>query len=77
MLDELFANPDIAALNAKIKGNPDLPPLAERIPAEPLVVVPYDTVGKYGGTLDVLERDRSRDFRLPFCPSRELCPLLG
>jgi len=48
------ANPDIAALNGMIKGNPDLPPLAERIPAEPLVVVPYDSVGKYGGTLDVL-----------------------
>jgi len=47
-------NPDSAALNAKIKGNPDLPPLADRIPAEPLVVVPYDSVGKYGGTLDVL-----------------------
>jgi len=47
-------NPDIAALNAKIKGNPDLPALADRIPAEPLVVVPYDSVGKYGGTLDVL-----------------------
>jgi len=48
------ANPDIAALNGMIKGNPDLPPLAVRIPAEPLVVVPYDSVGKYGGTLDVL-----------------------
>jgi len=48
------ANPDSAALNAKIKGNPALPPLADRIPAEPLVVVPYDSVGKYGGTLDVL-----------------------
>lgn len=48
------ANPDSAALNAKIKGNPALPSLAERIPAEPLVVVPYDSVGKYGGTLDVL-----------------------
>ena len=47
-------NPDIAALNAKIKGNPDLPALADRMPSEPLVVVPYDSVGKYGGTLDVL-----------------------
>ncbi|MDA9639595.1 ABC transporter substrate-binding protein, partial [SAR116 cluster bacterium] len=47
-------NPDMAALNAKIKGNPDLPSLADRIPAEPLVMVPYDSVGKYGGTLDVL-----------------------
>ena len=47
-------NPDISMLNSKIKGNPDLPPLANRIPQEPLVVVPYDTIGKHGGTLDVL-----------------------
>ncbi|MFQ5623509.1 MAG: ABC transporter substrate-binding protein [Paracoccaceae bacterium] len=47
-------NPDIAAMNARIQGNPDLPPLAERLPEEPLVVAPYDFIGKYGGTLDVL-----------------------
>ena len=47
-------NPDIAALNAKIRGNGDLPPLAERIPSEPLVYAPYDAIGSYGGTLDVL-----------------------
>ncbi len=47
-------NPDIGALNALIRGNPDLPPLAERLPEEPLVVAPYDSIGKYGGTLDVL-----------------------
>lgn len=51
---EFSENPDIAALNGKIRGNGNLPPLAERIPSEPLVVVPYDSVGKYGGTLDVL-----------------------
>ena len=44
----------MADLNARIQGNPDLPPLADRIPSEPLVVVPYDSVGKYGGELDVL-----------------------
>ncbi len=48
------ANPDSAALNAQIQGNPDLPPLAERLPEEPLVVMPYDMIGRYGGTLDVL-----------------------
>lgn len=48
------ANPDIAALNGKIRGNPKLPPLAERIPAEPLVVAPYDAIGKYGGTMDFI-----------------------
>lgn len=51
---EFSANPDIAALNAQIKGNGDLPPLADRLPEDPLVMVPYDSVGKYGGTLDVL-----------------------
>ena len=50
----MSGNPDSAALNAKIKGNPGLPSLAERIPEEPLVVVPYDSIGQYGGTLDVL-----------------------
>ena len=48
------SNPDSAALNSRIKGNPALPPLAERIPEEPLVVVPYHSIGKYGHTLDVL-----------------------
>ncbi len=47
-------NPDIAKLNAKIRGNPELPPLSERIPEEPLVYAPYDSIGQYGGTLDVL-----------------------
>ncbi|HUF86122.1 MAG TPA: ABC transporter substrate-binding protein [Thermohalobaculum sp.] len=47
-------NPAIAQMNARIQGNPDLPPLAERLPEEPLVVVPYDEIGIYGGTLDML-----------------------
>ncbi len=47
-------NPDIADLNSKIRGNPELPPLAERLPEEPLVIAPYDSIGTYGGTLDVL-----------------------
>jgi len=32
-------------------GNGDLPPLAERLPSEPLVVAPYTAIGNYGGTL--------------------------
>ncbi len=48
------ANPEIAALNAEIQGNPELPPLADRLPEEPLVMVPYDSIGKFGGTLDAL-----------------------
>ncbi|WP_435140552.1 ABC transporter substrate-binding protein [Pseudopelagicola sp. nBUS_19] len=51
---EFSGNPDSASLNGKIFGNGELPGLADRIPMEPLVVVPYDSVGQYGGTLDVL-----------------------
>jgi len=47
-------NPAIGKLNSRIRGNPDLPPLAERLPAEPLVVAPYDEIGRYGGVFDVL-----------------------
>ncbi len=47
-------NPAIKALNGKIRGNPALPPLKDRLPAEPLVVAPYDSIGKYGGTFDML-----------------------
>ncbi len=48
-------NPDISSLNARIIGNPDtLPPVAERLPAEPLVVAPYEQIGAYGGVLDGL-----------------------
>jgi len=47
-------NPDIAALNAQITNNPDLPPVAERLPDEPLVVVPYEAIGQYGGTFHAL-----------------------
>jgi len=48
------ANPDIAALNSQIQGNGALPPLADRLPLEPLVVAPYDSIGTYGGTLNAL-----------------------
>jgi peptide/nickel transport system substrate-binding protein len=47
-------NPKIAELNARIQGNQPLPPVAKRLPAEPLVVKPYETIGTYGGTLDGL-----------------------
>ena len=47
-------NPKISALNGRIAGNPALPPLAERLPAEPLVVAPYFETGTYGGTLDMI-----------------------
>ena len=47
-------NPEIGDLNAQIRGNPSLPPLADRLPEEPLVYAPYQSIGTYGGTLDVL-----------------------
>lgn len=47
-------NPAIGDLNAKILGNGPLPPLAERLPDEPLVVAPYDSIGKYGGVFDMI-----------------------
>jgi hypothetical protein len=58
---EFSANPESDALNAEIKGNPALPSLAERLPEEPLVVVPYDSTGKYGGTLHAFEFKYSTD----------------
>ncbi|CAI8373115.1 MAG: putative ABC transporter-binding protein [Oceanospirillaceae bacterium UBA2001] len=50
----LNGNPQAAALNATIRGNKALPSLSQRIPSEPLVVAPYDSIGSYGGTLDAL-----------------------
>lgn len=47
-------NPAIGELNGRIVGNPALPSLADRMPAEPLVVAPYDEIGTYGGTLDMI-----------------------
>ncbi|MCH7930999.1 MAG: ABC transporter substrate-binding protein, partial [Proteobacteria bacterium] len=47
-------NPSIGKLNGMIVGNPALPSLADRMPSEPLVVAPYDEIGTYGGTLDMI-----------------------
>ncbi|MBL1436651.1 MAG: ABC transporter substrate-binding protein [Rhodobacteraceae bacterium] len=51
---EFSANPASAELNARIRGNGELPSLADRLPSEPLVVAPYVSIGSYGGTLDAL-----------------------
>ncbi|NNJ67610.1 MAG: ABC transporter substrate-binding protein [Boseongicola sp.] len=51
---EFSEHPDIANLNGQIVGNGPLAAVADRLPAEPLVVVPYDSVGRYGGVLNVL-----------------------
>ncbi|MEM9269437.1 MAG: ABC transporter substrate-binding protein, partial [Pseudomonadota bacterium] len=47
-------NPEIAALNGEIQGNGALPPVAERLPSEPLVIAPYEAIGTYGGTMRAL-----------------------
>ena len=47
-------NPNIASINATIQGNPSLPSVEDRLPDEPLVVVPYDSIGCYGGTINFL-----------------------
>ncbi len=49
-------NPEIGALNARVHGNPELPPVADRLPKEPLVVAPYDTIGKHGGVLSGISK---------------------
>ncbi|SVE53689.1 uncharacterized protein METZ01_LOCUS506543, partial [marine metagenome] len=47
-------NPNIASINATIIGNGALGSVNDRLPSEPLVVVPYDSVGSYGGTFRML-----------------------
>lgn len=50
-------NPEAAALNARILGNPiALPGVAERLPAEPLVVAPYVEIGAYGGLFNGMSK---------------------
>ncbi|MFT4728701.1 MAG: peptide/nickel transport system substrate-binding protein [Granulosicoccus sp.] len=47
-------NPTISEMNGRIRGNPDLPALADRLPEEPLVVAPYASIGQYGGVFDMM-----------------------
>ena len=47
-------NPNITGINATIQGNKGLAAVADRLPDEPLVVVPYDSIGSYGGTIKFL-----------------------
>ena len=48
------ANPKAGSMNKRIRGNPKMLPLEQRIPEDALVVVPYDSIGKYGGTFDMI-----------------------
>ena len=48
-------NPSIQTFNVQITGNPkSLPSVKKRLPDEPLVVAPYQQIGKYGGMLNGL-----------------------
>jgi len=40
-----------APMLADLVASGDLPPVEERLPVNPLVTVPYDSVGEYGGTM--------------------------
>lgn len=51
---EFAGNPGAEGFNSRIQGNGALPSLADRLPGEPLVVAPYNAIGHYGGTLDML-----------------------
>lgn len=43
-------------------ANGELPPVEERLPDDPIVVVPYERVGEYGGTLTMYGVDLAREF---------------
>jgi peptide/nickel transport system substrate-binding protein len=50
-------NPAIDQMNTRITGNPaQLPPVEKRLPEEPLVIAPYQEIGKYGGVLKGLSK---------------------
>lgn len=50
-------NPQAAALNARIAGNPaTLPAVADRLPTEPLIVAPYGEIGRYGGVFSGISK---------------------
>jgi len=55
-VSEATPTPVVLAEGAQYKQAPmldgmDLPPVEERLPLEPLVTQPYESVGRYGGTL--------------------------
>ncbi len=48
--DATAADSHEAPMFAEMVAAGELPPLADRLPAEPLVVEPYESIGQYGGT---------------------------
>ncbi|MBL8702841.1 MAG: ABC transporter substrate-binding protein [Alphaproteobacteria bacterium] len=55
LLGKKLAFQDNPLFAERVKAG-QLPPVAQRLPAEPLVVVPYEECGRYGGTLRGLSR---------------------
>lgn len=49
MAEEEVVSHEAPMLRALVEAG-ELPPLEERLPSEPLVVEPYESIGKYGGT---------------------------
>lgn len=49
-------NPSATALNKQIRGNGSLPSIQQRLPAEPLVVAPYQNLGQYGGVFNGISK---------------------
>jgi peptide/nickel transport system substrate-binding protein len=49
MAEEEAVSHEAPMLRALVEAG-ELPPLEERLPSEPLVVEPYESIGKYGGT---------------------------
>ncbi len=54
---------------AEMVANGELPPVAERLPADPVVVEPLESVGEYGGTLrTVMVSNRAFQIRSSYGP---------
>ncbi len=49
-------NPDIDKLNKELNGDKSLPAVEKRLPAEPLIFLPYREIGSYGGRLRGLSK---------------------
>ena len=54
-------NPNIASINATIIGNGALGSVNDRLPSEPLVVVPYDSVGSYVEPSECFQMQRKQE----------------
>ena len=53
-----------APMLAELVAKGELPPLEERLPEEPLVVVPVEEIGQYGGTWRIATDSASRTFSM-------------